>query len=979
MSSRLAGLLHTRGFPGADFERLFTVTDSVTGKHVPRKPDVVVPNGGTHIVSAKDGERLEREAIATAIMYIRDLSPVTTLGEVFALTYAKKGESFHLHVLPSGSRQEVSLVLDTLEEVADAIAETIHGRLAELAQEQEPIQDEAKRLLRYAAMDLADLLEGVPEVELEEIFGGHDFFHAALETLLSKEERNEALKLGPAYLFVNQVFFYILLSEAAKAAGDEKLYPVISQEDRSSPSRLHDEYFSRVRRKDYEPIYGPNVARFLDQAKAGRAVEHLVDTVMQLSPKLTVPDIVGQIFQGLIPLSIRKPLGAHYTNPNAAALLARLAVEDSNWKVMDLACGSGTLLVAAYRRKMELARSPKVSSLHKRFVEEDITGLDVMAFSCHLAAVNLALQQPLLDTDHVRIGRRDSTLLHPGEDVVPASEALPREFKQFRLEDDFTKESRPSSRVPSLREGGSGTFRLSRVNLVIMNPPFTSQNNLSKDYREALKYRFASYSKLLFWKTSQQTYFLLLADRFLEPDGKIAAVLPLTTFTGVAFRPLIRHLVRNYTIETIIIGLGRSSFSEDTSLTECLFIAKKTPVGKNHRFTLVGLNSRPENWKKEDIDNTYGIITSGKQMPELGVVRKINQDELLPEKQALSTLFLRLDPAYDQAWRVLQDTYSRSNIRLVKIKDLFNRGLEITEVYHGKYRLLGVGPKAIAACRTEERAMKNTDRLILSKESRDHIELVDKINPGKKYLSKRSSFSSFIRRFSYLRTMDVSHDTDFIANEITPELEQTMNAFYPKGEAKRHLSDIRRAGWRGIITHGSARVNISARANLAAPGTMLLAYRSETPAFLGGYGYNVRGFGSIREEKLFILWFNSSMALVELLAKATITEGSWVKLEQFTTEQLTFPDPARLTEAQWKSIEDCWDLYSREQVPSLLEQLRKGNSIREEVDVILLQILGADKTTARSVSRELGNGVLAAIDLLRKTMGKGPDEEAYSE
>ena len=976
MSARLAALLRTCGFPGADFERLFTIIDSATGKHAQRKPDVVIPNGGTHIVSAKDGERLEREALATAIQYIRDLSPVTKLGEVFALTYPRKGESFHLHVLPSGSRAEVSLVLDSLEEVSDAIAQTIRGRIAELEQRQEPVQDEAKRLLRYAAMDLAELLESVPEDELEEIFGGHDFFHAALETLLTKKERKEALKLGPAYLFVNQIFFYILLSQAAKAAGNDELYPAVKEKDRASPKRLHDEYFSRVRLKDYEPIYGPNVARFFDEAKAGRAVEHLVEMITQLAPKLTVPDLVGQIFQGLIPLSIRKPLGAHYTNPNAAALLARLAVKDSDWKVIDLACGSGTLLVATYRQKLSLAGdSSKLASLHKRFVEHDITGIDVMAFSCHLAAVNLALQQPLLDTDRVRIGRRDSTLLRPGDDIVPASDALAVEFKQTNLGDDFEKRRTSSPRVPSLKVGDPSTFKLSKVNLVIMNPPFTSQNNLSKDYRKALQYRFSSYSKLLFWKTSQQIYFLLLADRFLESEGKVAAVLPLTTFTGVAFQPLIKHLVENYTIEAIIVGLGRSSFSEDTSLTECLFLATKHGGVKSHKFKLVGLQTRPENWNEKEISEIYGMIVSGKSKSELGIVKEIAQEELLHGKQTLSLMFLRLDPVYDRSWGLLASAFARSTVRLIRVKDLFNRGLEVTEVYHGKYRPLQVGPKAIIACRTEERAVKNTDRLILKKETKNHIEFVDKINPASKFVFNRSSYSDFIRRFSYLRRMDASSDTDFIVNEVTPDLEKAMNAFYPKTEATRHIRNIKLSGWRKIMAHGSSRVNISARANVAAPGTMLLAYRSETPSFLGGYGYNVRGFANTREEKLFVLWFNSTMALMELLAKTTITEGPWMKFEQFTTEQLTYPDPVKLSEEQWREIDECWDTLSGMEVPSLLEQLQKGNKVREQIDTTLLQLLGVSKGDARLLSKELQSGVLAAIDLLRKTIGYETDED----
>ena len=49
------------------------------------------------------------------------------------------------------------------------------------------------------------------------------------------------------------------------------------------------------------------------------------------------------------------------------------------------------------------------------------------------------------------------------------------------------------------------------------------------------------------------------------------------------------------------------------------------------------------------------------------------------------------------------------------------------------------------------------------------------------------------------------------------------------------------------------------------------------------------------------------MGLIELLEKATITEGTWIKLEQFTTEQLKIPDPANLTEKHWKRVEALWN------------------------------------------------------------------------
>lgn len=518
---RLISLIQKRGFPDATFERIFKLIDSATGKPTTRKPDIVFTDGGTNVVSAKDGEKFERSAVSTAYGYVRDLSQVTRLGEVFALTFPKSGEKFHLHVLPLGEREEFSLVFDTADEVADAIVTVVQGRIAELAKLQEPTQVEAGRILRYTAFELADSLSGVPIRKLEVIFGGHDFFHSVFQKSLKGKMRREALRLGTAFLFVNQVLFYLLLSQAAKKAGIPDQYPEIAVLDKGDPETLQEKYFSRVISKDYEPIYGPNLSEHFKAADIGIPLSELIDAISVLITKLQVPDIVGQIFQNLIPFDIRKPLGAHYTNPHAAALLAEIAVASWKSQILDPACGSGTLLVASYRKKSRLANGHDRLELHKQFVDNDITGIDAMAFSSHLAAVNLALQQPLMDTDYVRIGTEDSTRLHPGDSILPTSELWPEELGQSKISDNFEGVSHESrvKRIPSLKGSQAKPIHLEQVDVVIMNPPFTSQNNLATEYKDSLKRRFsipAAHKEIVFWKTSQQVYFLLLADRFLK-------------------------------------------------------------------------------------------------------------------------------------------------------------------------------------------------------------------------------------------------------------------------------------------------------------------------------------------------------------------------------------------------------------------------------------------------------------------------------
>jgi len=1001
-NGRLVEALHKAGVPSAGFERIFTVRKE--GKEAQSKPDVSLANGGVHIVSGKFGARKELEAYRSADEYKEDIGPALKrigekLGEVFAVTYpSSKSEKYHLHVLPREGHQELSFSLETIDEVAEKIAITVKGLIAELERRQEPVLDEARRLLRWGAEDLATALKGVSLTKLETIFGGHDFFQSLLRPRLKGEKRAYALRLGAAYLFVNQVLFYVLLSEAAERAGNDErgLYPRIKPEHFSLPRILHDTYFERVRSKNYESIYGFDAAQFFEGDAAGDACESLVRGISGLAPKLAVPDLMGQIFQTLIPLEIRKPLGAHYTNPRAAALLARLAIRTSGDTVLDPACGSGTLLVAAYRRKRDLAGEVDSKDLHHKFVENEITGIDAMGFVAHLAAVNLAVQQPLVETDHVRIGTADSTSKRPGEDLMPTEGSLPREFQQASLEHafDIRKPGKRKGAVQTSRKGVK-SFRLESVDLVIMNPPFTSWDNMGESYRDALKKSFAQeradYRDAIHWKTSQQAFFLLLADRFLKPDGRIAAVLPVTTFTGVAFAPLLQYLLSRYSVRYIIVGLGRSSFSEDTSLTECLVVLEKGSPPPNHRFRLVGTITPPEELTDDDIIIAVEAAESGSSVEDRVLVRDHPQEALLPEGETLPGLILRLVPEFAKARTSIDNVLARTPLRMTTLENCLgpNGELKTARWVLGGGWLVYFGSMALFGYRSAERAVKQSDRLVFAGNDEKEIVFKDKVG-GHEYRFPASHVPPSLRRFSFLPSPDATHESDFVIATPSAALGATLEAFYGAKEAKKLLSRIKekRVNWRGgrwpaLVQKGLTKVCMAGRLNLAAPGTTVLACRSDEPMLLAAYGFMVRGFRSDQEEKLFVLWLNSTIALLYLLDHITITEGTWVRMEQYVLNRLPMPDFSALTEAQWHQVEALYEKARSGRLPSLVDQLR-DHSIREEIDEGLLALLGVRREESASLGRAMRVGALAAINLLAGTMqhGKGstgPTEEENSD
>ena len=116
-------------------------------------------------------------------------------------------------------------------------------------------------------------------------------------------------------------------------------------------------------------------------------------------------DLGGRMFQRLI--ADRKFLATFYTLPSSAALLAELAVGriGANWadaealatfRVADFACGTGTLLSAAYTalRARHRRRGGDDALLHARMMESALVGADIMPAATHLTASMLSSAHP---------------------------------------------------------------------------------------------------------------------------------------------------------------------------------------------------------------------------------------------------------------------------------------------------------------------------------------------------------------------------------------------------------------------------------------------------------------------------------------------------------------------------------------------------------------------------------------------------------
>ena len=190
--------------------------------------------------------------------------------------------------------------------------------------------------------------------------------------------------------------------------------PVQSFQDESAflVSELCDEW-ERILEVNYWPIFWS--AKEMVNVMPTRTATEVLNILWRTGQLLVAGgvtrshDLMGIVFQNLI--ADRKFLATEYTSPEAAALLAALALPEdappggSSWddsetlasvQIGDFACGTGTLLSAAYSRMslMHELYGGDAEALHAPMMKHGLVGLDVLPIAVHLTAAMLAGSHP---------------------------------------------------------------------------------------------------------------------------------------------------------------------------------------------------------------------------------------------------------------------------------------------------------------------------------------------------------------------------------------------------------------------------------------------------------------------------------------------------------------------------------------------------------------------------------------------------------
>ena len=371
-----------------------------------------------------------------------------------------------------------------------------------------------------------------------------------------------------------------------------------------------------ILRINYWPIFKIAIDLLLTirDAPALTIMDRLADVAHELARigATSLNDLSGRMFQRLI--VDRKFLATFYTLPNSAALLAELAVPDLDvdWgdasavqklRMGDLACGTGTLLLAAYQGVLSRHRHSggDDAKLHARMMERGLVAADIMPAATHLTASNLSGTHPGITFERTCVytmpyGRQPQEQELPiaigSLDLLDEGHASMALFGtgQRQARGDREDEGNVDARVEIPPEC---------LDLAIMNPPFTRPTNhesttvpvpsfagfdTSADEQRDMSRRLNEIGRYMGSRVGNgnaglASHFVDLAHAKTRPGGVIALVLPASFAQGgswEAARALIEAEYEDVVVVTIAAsGNTDRAFSADTGMAEVLVVAKK--------------------------------------------------------------------------------------------------------------------------------------------------------------------------------------------------------------------------------------------------------------------------------------------------------------------------------------------------------------------------------------------------------------------
>jgi len=220
------------------------------------------------------------------------------------------------------------------------------------------------------------------------------------------QDYRETLAQQIAYKIIGKILFYITLRrhnlDLPRMELPRKSYKIAVR-------RMRD-LFQRGLEVDYQAIFEPDITDEIElSADTAKVVINLTENLTHWSFELMPLDVIGAVFEKLIPPDARHSLGQYFTPDNLVDLIVAFCVRSGDDFVMDPTCGTGTFLIRSYHKLRNLK-----SRRHHKLLKQ-VWGFDIAGFPAELATINLFRQDFADYSNFPRVLSKDFFDVRPGQ------------------------------------------------------------------------------------------------------------------------------------------------------------------------------------------------------------------------------------------------------------------------------------------------------------------------------------------------------------------------------------------------------------------------------------------------------------------------------------------------------------------------------------------------------------------------------------
>lgn len=344
------------------------------------------------------------------------------------------------------------------------------------------------------------------------------------------------------YRYIGQILFYFALRRKIPALKELRVAP-----NDVVPAALKP-YFDDVRRYDYEALFRPEpIEALVPVAQEAQAIiRRLISQLAVYDWASLTDDVLGSIFEHLIPRGQQILLGQFYTPRPVADLLVASTIDGERPFVLDPGCGSGTFLMSAYSY---LAYAATLS--HKELLSI-IWGFDVSPFAAELAVINL-YRQDMAEYEN---------------------------FPRINVSNFFNRSSKDTIEFPA-PQAASGTLKvpvpIPSFDCIVGNPPYLrsqNQDDLDPNYRKRLFQTAVAAGFDAGAKTDLFAFFIYHSTKMMKEGARLGFVTPASWLTSDYAITLQKALLDTIRIQAVIASNAESFFPQ-VDVNTVLLIAEK--------------------------------------------------------------------------------------------------------------------------------------------------------------------------------------------------------------------------------------------------------------------------------------------------------------------------------------------------------------------------------------------------------------------